>query len=92
LFDKFGDDNSKNKFMEVISMTDIGRMLTEEAEARGKEEGKAEILTKLLIKKFHNIPDEYKNKLKKLPEKVIDSIITNIFDMTRIEELEKYFK
>lgn len=56
LFDKFGDDNAKKRFKEVIEMTDIGKMLTEEAEAKGKAEGK-----------------------------------TEIFDINKIEELEKYF-
>jgi hypothetical protein len=35
LFDKFGDDVSKKKFKEVVSMTDVGRMIYEE----GREEG-----------------------------------------------------
>lgn len=96
LFEKVGDEKSKSKFKEVIGMTDIGRMLTEEAEARGKEIGKAEraaeILTKQLIKKFHGIPEDYIDKIKKLPEEVIDVIATDIFDINTIEELEKYFK
>ena len=85
-------------------MTDIGRMLTEEAEARGIEEGiskgkaegkvekAVEILVKMLRKKFGVLPQDYENKIRKLSEEVIDSITTDIFDITRIEELEKYFK
>ena len=104
LFDKFGEDSSKKKFMEVISMTDIGRMLTEEAEARGIEEGiakgktagkiegKVEILTKILVKKFNIKPEEYIDKIRNLSDEVIDNIIIDIFDIERIEELEKYFK
>ena len=96
LFDKFGEDSSKKKFMEVISMTDIGRMLTEEAEARGIEEGiaegKAEILAKILVKKFNIKPEEYIDKIRNLSDEVIDNIIEDIFHIERIEELEKYVK
>lgn len=107
LFDKFGDKYSKNKFMGVISMTEIGRMLIEKGIAEGiekgraegiekgraesKTEGKAEILIMLLIKKFKNVPSEYKDNIKKLPEETIDVIATDIFDFDNIEELKKYF-
>ena len=91
LFDKFGDDNAKKRFKEVIKMTDIGKMLTEEAEAKGKAEGKTEILTKILIRKFNIKSEEYDDKIKKLSEESIDRIITEIFDIDKIEELEKYF-
>ena len=73
-------------------MTDIGRMLTEEAVAMGKAEGKAEILTKMLIKKFNIRQEDYSSKIIKLSDEVIDKIITDIFDIEKIEELEKYFK
>jgi hypothetical protein len=80
----------------MILMTDIGRMIMVEAiaegKAVGKAEAKAEFLTKLLIRKFYKIPNEYKVKIKNLPEKVIDIIATDIFDINNINELEKYFK
>ena len=34
LFDKFGDDVSKKRFKEVVSMTDVGRMIYEEGMRR----------------------------------------------------------
>ena len=81
-------------------MTDIGKMLTEEAEAKGKAEGmakgkaegKAEILTKILIKKFNIKVEDYNDRIKNLSEEAIDEIITDIFDIDKLEELEKYFK
>ena len=57
----------------------------------GREEGKAEILTKLLVKKFNVKAKDYSDKIKKLSDESIDKIITNIFEMKKIEELEKYF-
>jgi len=52
LFDKFGDDVSKKRFKEVVSMTDVGRMIYEDVMEEGIEKGKADLLIKLLIKKF----------------------------------------
>ncbi len=92
LFDKFGDTNSKNKFMGVISMTEIGKMLKDEGRAEGIAEGKAELVIKLLIKKFKNIPNVYKENIRKLSEETIDVIATDIFDIGSLEELEKYFE
>jgi flagellar biosynthesis/type III secretory pathway protein FliH len=57
----------------------------------GKEQGKSELLIKQLIKKFKILPDDCKNKLRTLPEKTIDTIGTEIFDMESIEDLKKYF-
>jgi predicted transposase/invertase (TIGR01784 family) len=94
LFDKFGDEMSKRKFREVVSMTEIGRMIMEEGiekgMEKGKTEGKAEILIKQLIKKFKSVPNEYIEKIKKLSEEKIEVMATDIFDMESIEDVEKY--
>jgi len=103
LLDKFGDEKAKKKFKEVVSMTEIGKMIRDEALKEGiqegikegikegKAEGKADILIKQLIKKFKSVPNEYKEKIKKLPEETIDVIATDIFDMEKIVDLERYF-
>ncbi|MDZ4957201.1 DUF4351 domain-containing protein [Clostridium perfringens] len=88
-------------------MTDIGKMIRDEAIKegiregleegskegilKGKEEGKAEMLIRLLVKKFKFVPDEYKKKIRKLSEESIDVIATDIFDIEKIEDVEKYF-
>lgn len=104
LFEKFGDELSKKKFKEVIKMTEIGRMIIEEGMKEGMKEGikkgikegekkgKAEILIKLLIKKFKSVPQEYKVKINNLSEDTIDVIATDIFDLEKIQDLEKYFE
>ena len=56
----------------------------------GMEKGKAELLMKVLIAKFKSIPENYENKIKELPDKVLDEIASNIFDMNSIEDLKKY--
>ncbi|MFT8352298.1 DUF4351 domain-containing protein [Clostridium saccharoperbutylacetonicum] len=90
LFDKFGDDVSKKRFKEVVSMTEVGRMIYEEGMEKGIEKGK-EMLIKQLIKKFKIVPEEYKKKIMAMPQDVIEVIGTEIFDMNSIDELEKYF-
>jgi hypothetical protein len=90
LFDKFGDDISKKRFKEVVSMTEVGRMIYEEGIEKGIEKGK-EMLIKQLIKKFKIVPDEYKKKIMALPQDVIEVIGTEIFDINSLDELKKYF-
>jgi hypothetical protein len=88
LFDKFGESNLKEKFMEVVSITEIGKMLSNERKA----EGKAELVIKLLIKKFKSVPSDYKEKIKKLSAETIDVMATDIFVIKNLEEIEKYFE
>ncbi len=88
LFDKFGESNLKEKFMEVVSMTEIGKMLSNERKA----EGKAELVIKLLIKRFKSVPSDYKEKIKKLSSETIDVMATDIFDIKNLEKIEKYFE
>ena len=111
LFDKFGDKSSKKRFKEVVSMTDVGKMIYDEGMEDGIErglqkgmekgmekglqkgigKGKAELLISQLIKKFKNVPEDYKKKLMELPEDTIEVIGTDIFDMKSVDELRKYF-
>lgn len=72
-------------------MTELGKSLIQEGIEKGKEEGKAELLIKMLMKKFKKIPNEYKEKIKVLPEETIELIATDIFELNSIEELEQYF-
>ena len=107
LFDKFGDEEDKNKFKEMIAMTEIGKMIHEdgveegrkegikegkiEGKKEGKAEGKSEIVIKLLTKKFKKLPEDYINKIKLLSDITLETIATDIFDMKEVQDLEKYF-
>lgn len=91
LFDKFGDEDAKKRFKEVVSMTDVGKMIYAEGMEKGIGKGKSEFLISLLIKKFKNVPAEYKKKVRELPEDTIEVIGTEIFDMESLDELLKYF-
>ncbi|KEI77709.1 hypothetical protein N452_03430 [Clostridium botulinum A2 117] len=68
-------------------MTELGKSLIQE----GIEKGKAELLIKQLMKKFKKVPNEYKEKIKTLPEETIELIATDIFELNSVEELERYF-
>lgn len=76
-------------------MTELGKGLIQEGiekgSEEGREEGKAELLIKILIKKFKKIPNEYKEKIKSLPEETLEIIATDIFDLNSVNELEQYF-
>jgi len=91
LFDKFGDEFSKKKFKEAVSMTDVGKMIYEEGMEEGIEKGKVDLLIRQLIKKFKIVPEDYKKQLMTLPQETIEIIGTEIFDMKSVEELKKYF-
>jgi predicted transposase YdaD len=98
LLEEFGDIKSKEKFKEVFSMTEIGKMIREEGIQegikkgilKGKLEGKSEILINQLIKKFKKVPNEYIEKIKTLSPNIIDILALEIFDMQDIKDLEKY--
>ena len=61
-----------------------------EGKKEGKIEGKAELLITQLIKRFNGLSDYYTDKIRSLPEDVIDQIATDIFDLIKIEDLKKY--
>lgn len=81
---------------EVVSVTsNISKgleKLKEDSIKEGIKEGKAEMLIKQLNKKFNSIWKDDEEKIKVLSEKIIDKIATDIFNIEKVEELEKYFK
>lgn len=94
LFDKFGDETSKKKFREVLTLTEVGKMIYDEGVEEGLEKGigkgKYEILIKLLIKKFKVLPDGLREEIMNLPADTLEIIATEIFDMESIDDLKKY--
>jgi len=101
--DKFLQGKDLQKVKEEISMTELGRMLIEDGIEKGRKEGiekgieqgmekgKADLLIKMLVKKFKNVPNEYREKIKMLPQDTIEVIGMDIFEMNSINDLEKYF-
>ena len=101
--DKFLKGKDLQKVKEEISMTELGRMLIEDGIEKGRKEGiekgieqgmekgKADLLIKMLVKKFKNVPNEYREKIRMLPQDTIEVIGMDIFEMNSINDLEKYF-
>ncbi|RXI40124.1 hypothetical protein DP129_05255 [Clostridium tetani] len=71
---KFLSEKDLEKVKEELRMTELGKSLIQEGMEKeikeGREEGKAELLIKMLMKKFKKIPNEYKKKIKSLPRKL----------------------
>lgn len=103
LLDKFGDEISRKKLKEMITMTEIGKMIRDEGIEEGKKEGKkegieegktkgkSEIIIRQILKKFKKVPKEYIDGIKSLPDETLECIATDIFDMESVEDLKKYF-
>ncbi|WP_346929872.1 DUF4351 domain-containing protein [Clostridium sp.] len=87
---------NRNFIKDEILENEVNRMTKTlydpEVEKRGIEKGKAELLIKLLIKKFKSLPEGYENKIMNLSIDNIDRISMDIFDINSVEELEEYFK
>jgi len=62
----------------------------DEGMKKGIAEGKSELLINQLIKKFIGLPDYYIEKIKCLPESVIQQIGTDIFDLESVDDIKKY--
>lgn len=100
---KFLKEKDLEKAKEELRVTELGKSLIEEGREQGlkegleeglkegKELGKAEMLIKLLMKKFKKLPDEYKEKIMKLSNDTLDLIAMEIFEITSVEELDRYF-
>ncbi|APU59582.1 DUF4351 domain-containing protein [Clostridium botulinum] len=88
---KFLSGKDLEKVKEELKMTELGKSLIQEGIEKGKEKGKAELLIKMLMQKFKKVPNEYKEKIKILPEETIELIATDIFELNSVEELERYF-
>lgn len=87
---KFLQGKDLEKVKEELKMTELGKSLIEEGIEKGIEKGKAELLIKMLMKKFKKLPEVYQNKIKQLPEEVLELIGMEIFDLESLEDLDKY--
>ena len=62
----------------------------EQGMEKGKSQGKIEILMRQLKRKFKTFPVSYEAKLADVKEETIDKIAEDIFDIVKIEDLDKY--
>ena len=85
-------ENEVSRMTKTLYDPEVEKRGIEKGIAEGIEKGKAELLIKLLIKKFKSLPEGYENKIMNLSIDNIDKIGMDIFDINSVEELEEYFK
>jgi len=59
---------------------------------KGMERGIGVTVIKLLEKKFGNVPEEYVKKIDGANRQTLMDIVDNIFDIDKIEDLDKFLK
>ena len=79
---------------------EIGKIDTKEAERmmdittswerKGRAEGQADLLIRLLHKKFNNVPPEIENQVKALSAEKLQQLAEAIFDLKSIEDIKAF--
>ncbi|MBX4262612.1 DUF4351 domain-containing protein [Clostridium estertheticum] len=91
LVDNIFNENKKEEVEIMVSnASNIFDKLKSDGIKEGKKEGKTELLITQLKKRFNGLSDYYTDKIRSLPENVIDQIATDIFDLETIEDIKKY--
>ncbi|WP_240495847.1 DUF4351 domain-containing protein [Thermoanaerobacterium sp. PSU-2] len=67
------------------------KIYTEEELKKSMEKGMENLVIRLLKKKFNDIPEEYIKLIEDADEKTLLQIADNIFEINKIEDLDKYF-
>jgi len=88
--DIFNENKREEVEVMVSNASKIFDKLKIDGIKEGKKEGKAELLITLLKKRFNGLSDYYTDKIRSLPEGVINQIATDIFDLEKVEDLKKY--
>ncbi len=98
LFETMGGEyfQQLSELMKTVSeersekMQTIADMLRQEGMEKGKEEGREELLWKLIAKKFPKVSQKYFERLKSLTIEQLDSLGLELIDMKNEEELKKH--
>ncbi|MHC6179300.1 DUF4351 domain-containing protein [Clostridium sp. JNZ X4-2] len=88
--------------LDMMKKFEIDKKLKQEGKEEGREEGreeerengrkeKAELLIEQLRKKFNGLPENYEDRIENLSNDKIKAIGVSIFDIEKIEDLERYF-
>ncbi len=81
-----------NKSEEVDSMISNVTKAIREDRKKSKREGRTEVLIKLLVLKFGQVPGDIIVKINESDESQIEAIIDSIFEIQSLEEINKHFK
>lgn len=80
--------------LDMMKKFELDKKLEQKGKEEGIEEGrkeKAELLIEQLRKKFNGLPENYEDKIENLSNDKIKAIGVDIFDIEKIEDLERYF-
>lgn len=75
---------------EAKRMLEITTSWEQKGRAEGRAEGQADLLMRLLKKKFINISSDIEKKVRALPVEKLQELAEAIFDFETIEDIEKY--
>ncbi len=64
--------------------------ITTSWERKGRVEGQADLLIRLLKKKFTDVPAEIENQVKALPAEKSQELAEAIFDLKSIDDVEAF--
>ena len=71
-------------------MLKIFKVAQEEGKEEGKKEQLQETVFKLLSRKLGMLPEDYKTSLKELEKEELEIVRDAIFDIEKLDDLEKY--
>ena len=94
LYKKYGEYTSVSKEVENMVTTLYNPAIKEEGiregMKKGIEKGMENLVIRLLKKKFSDIPEKYIKLIEDADEKTLLQIADNIFEINKIEDIEKY--
>ena len=102
LSNKFLSEPEIEEIWRDYSMLKVFKVAEEKGREKGRKEGKEEgkkegkqreayrMLKRLLLKKFKNLPQEYKKQLKEKDEEELEFIAEEVFEMEKASDLEQY--
>ncbi|MCK8824103.1 DUF4351 domain-containing protein [Fuchsiella alkaliacetigena] len=91
LSNKFLEEKEVKEIWRDYNMLKIFKVAQEEGKKEGKIEQLQETVFKLLTKKIGKLPKKYKESLKDLEKEELEIIRDDIFDIEKLEDIDKYF-
>ena len=87
---KLEEEMGKVDEKEAKRMIEITTSWEEKGRVKGKAEGQASILLRLLKKKFGNVPVEMENRVMTMPTEKLQNLAEAIFDLGTLNEVDNF--
>ncbi|AEF17829.1 hypothetical protein Thexy_1809 [Thermoanaerobacterium xylanolyticum LX-11] len=91
---KYVINNLKEANFKIYTEEELKKSMEKSMEKgieKGIEKGMENLVIRLLKKKFDDVPEKYLRLIEDADEKTLLQIADNIFEINKIEDLEKYF-